>query len=84
MAIAMDDSVGLARPRTLPHLLRMLGVNHKPVSEQWHQIMAWLEHNEASRELWLSLLANGYGLHLEQDMPSFKRPGPRRRVGEMW
>jgi hypothetical protein len=84
MATAMDDSGGLAQPRTLPHLLRMLGVNDKPVNKQWQQIMSWLEHNEASRELWTSLLANGYGLHLEQDMPSFNRPGPRRRVGEMW
>lgn len=83
MATAVDNSVGLAQPRTLPHLLRVLGVNDKPVSGQWHQIMEWLEHNEASRELWMSFLANGYGLHLEHEMRSFNRPGPRRRVGEM-
>jgi hypothetical protein len=76
MATAMDDSVGLAQPRTLPQLLRMLGVNDQPISEQWHPIMAWLEHNGASRELWMSLLANGYGIHLEQVMP-FNRPVPR-------
>jgi hypothetical protein len=58
----------------------MLGVNDKPFGEQCDPIMAWLEHNEASRELWLSLLANGYGLHLEQDFPSFNRPVPRRRI----
>jgi hypothetical protein len=77
MATAMDDSVGLAQPRTLPQLLRMLRVNDKPISGQWHPIMAWLEHNGASRELWMSLLANGYGLHLEMDIPSFNRPAPR-------
>ena len=76
MATAMDDSVGLAQPRTLPQLLRMLGVNDKPISGQWHPIMAWLEHNGASRELWMSLLANGYGIHLEQVMP-LNRPVPR-------
>ena len=58
----------------------MLGVNDKPVSEQWHPVMAWLEHNEASRELWMSLLANGYGYLLEQKMPSFNRPVPRQRI----
>jgi hypothetical protein len=83
MATATDDRVGLSQPRTLPQLLRVLGVNNKPTSQQWNPIMAWLEHNEASRELWMSLLANGYGIHLEHDMPSFNRPGPRRRVGEM-
>jgi hypothetical protein len=40
--------------------------------------VAWLEHNKPSRELWLSFLANGYGLHLEQAVPSFCRPVPRR------
>jgi len=80
MATALHDSVKLAQPRTLPQLLRMLGANDKPCSEQWHPIMAWLEHNEASRELWISLLANGYGLHLEQAIPSFNRPVPRRRI----
>ncbi len=80
MTSAIDDSVGLAKPRTLPQLLRMLGVNDKPVSEQWHPVMAWLEHNEASRELWMSLLANGYGYLLEQKMPSFNRPVPRQRI----
>lgn len=83
MATAIADSVALAQPRTLPHLLRTLGVSDKPVSQQWHEIMAWLEHHEASRELWTSFLANGYGLRLEQEMPSFKRPGPRRPCGKM-
>ena len=83
MATATADSVASAQPRTLPHLLRMLGVNDKPVSQQWPQIMTWLEHNEASRELWTSFLANGYGLHLEQGMHSFNRPGPRRPLGKM-
>jgi hypothetical protein len=58
----------------------MLGVSDKPFGQHWAPIVAWLEHNEASRELWLSLLANGYGLHLEQDIPSFKRSVPRRRI----
>jgi hypothetical protein len=81
----MDDSVGLAQPRSLPQLLRMLGVSDKPVSAQWHPIMAWFEHNECSRELWMSLMANGYGCHLEeQNAVSFNRPVPRRGVGEMW
>jgi len=42
--------------------------------------MAWLEHNDASRELWMSLLANGYGKHLEREMPSLNRPIARRRI----
>jgi hypothetical protein len=58
----------------------MLGVNDKPTSQQWHPIMAWLEHNDASRELWMSLLANGYGQHLEREMPSLSRPVARRRI----
>jgi len=78
MATGMDGSVGLTQPRTLPELLRLLGVNDKSVSQQWHPIMAWFEHNEASRELWMSTLANGYGIHLEGDLPSFNRPVPRR------
>jgi hypothetical protein len=84
MATAIADSLGLSQPRTLPHLLRMLGVSDKPVSQQWHQIMEWLEHNDVSRELWTSFLANGYGLHVQQGMPSFSRPAPRRRVGRMY
>jgi hypothetical protein len=83
MATATADSVASAQPRTLPHLLRLLGVSDKPVSQQWPRIMTWLEHNEASRELWTSFLANGYGLHLEQGMHSFNRPGPRRPLGKM-
>jgi hypothetical protein len=55
----------------------MLGVNGKPTDEQWRPIMAWLESNKPSRELWISLLANGYGHHLEQAIPSFHRPAPR-------
>ena len=54
MATAMDESVGLTQPQTLPQLLRMLGLNGKPTGEQWHPIMAWLDHNEACRELWMS------------------------------
>jgi hypothetical protein len=80
MATATDDSVGLGEPRTLPQLLRMLGVNDKPTSQQWHPIMAWLEHHDASRELWMSLLANGYGQHLERAVPSLNRPISRRRI----
>jgi hypothetical protein len=79
MATATDDSVGLSQPHTLPQLLRMLGVDDKPTSEHWHPIMAWFEHNEASRELWMSLQANGYARHLE-DMRSFNRPVPRQRI----
>lgn len=55
----------------------MLGVNDKPISGHWRAIMEWLQHNEASRELWMSLLANGYGIHLEIYMPLFNRPVPR-------
>jgi hypothetical protein len=80
----MDDSVALAQPRTLPQLLRMLGVNDKPVSEHWDPILAWFKHNECSRELWRSVVANGYRYHLdEQNAVSFTRPVPRRRTGEM-
>jgi hypothetical protein len=80
MANAIDHSVELAGPRTLPELLRLLGVKDKPVAKQWRPIMDWLAKNKASPELWMSLLANGYGLLLEQMVPTFRRPIPHRRI----
>ncbi|BBU23487.1 hypothetical protein [Mycobacterium xenopi] len=80
MGTAVDHNVTSTEPRTLPELLRLLGVNDEPVAKQWEPITAWLAENEASPELWMSLLANGYGLLLEQMVPTFHRPIPHRRI----
>jgi hypothetical protein len=58
-------SGGLAGPTTLPALLRLLGVDHEPVTGQRDAIMAWLADNAPSPELLVSLFANGYGLLLK-------------------
>jgi hypothetical protein len=80
MGTALDHSVRSTQPRTLPELLRLLGVNDEPVAKQWEPITAWLAEHQASPELWMSLLANGYGLLLEQMVPAFHRPIPHRRI----
>lgn len=77
MGTATDHSV---KPRTLPELLRLLGVNDKSVADQWGPIMSWLAHNRVSPELWMSLVANGYGLQLEQMIHDFHRPIPYHRI----
>jgi hypothetical protein len=64
--ISPDET--LAGPTTvssLPALLRLLGVDHEPVPCQVDAITAWLADNAPSRELLVSLFANGYGLLLK-------------------
>lgn len=80
MEVAIAPTGGRAEPQTVPELLRLLKVSDKPVGKQWYAITAWLADNPASPKLWMSLLANGYGLHLETMMPAFKRPIPHRRI----
>ncbi len=70
----------LAPPRTLPQLLRTLGVNDEPVTTQWRAIMAWLADNQLTPRLWMSMLANGYGVIIERTTPGFHRPIPYRRI----
>jgi hypothetical protein len=49
----------------LPALLRLLGIDHEPVTRQRDVITAWLADNTPSPELLLSLFANHYGLLLK-------------------
>jgi hypothetical protein len=58
-----------SQPATVPALLRLLGIPDVPVLRHHDALAAWLEHNTPSRELRISLRANGYGLLL---------PPPRR------
>jgi hypothetical protein len=80
MGTAIARNNDLAEPSTLPELLRLLGVNDQPVAKQWEPLMAWLAEHRASRQLWMSLLSNGYGLLLEEMLPTFHRPIPHRRI----
>jgi hypothetical protein len=75
-----DDQNGSAEPRTLPGLLRLLGVGDMPVAKQWNPIMGWLIDNQPSRDLWMSLLANGYALPLQRMLPGSGRRKPYRRT----
>lgn len=57
----------LPGPATLPALLRLLGMNREPLSQQIEAVKAWLAHNTVSSELMVSLLANGFGLLVKAD-----------------
>jgi hypothetical protein len=74
MKTATHHHARLGEPTTLPALLRLLGVDHEPAARQWDSIMGWLEEHPASSELWVSLLANGYGLMLKQGVPAGHHP----------
>lgn len=80
MLKAIDHTTEFAEPTTLPALLRLLGVSDEPVGKQWFPIMDWLAGHRLSPRLWMSLLANGYGLQLEQMLRTFDRPVPVRRI----
>lgn len=67
-------------PRTVPQLLRLLGVQDMAVAKQGEAIIEWLADHTLSPKLWQSLVANGYGLEVEQTMPDFQRPIPYRRI----
>jgi hypothetical protein len=51
-----------------------------PVAKQWNPIMGWLIDNQPSRDLWMSLLANGYALPLQRMLPASGRRKPYRRI----
>jgi hypothetical protein len=74
MKTATHHHAGFGEPTTLPALLRLLGVDQEPAARQWDSIMGWLDEHPASSELWVSLLANGYGLMLKQGIPAGHRP----------
>jgi hypothetical protein len=76
MRTATRHHAGRGEPATLPALLRLLGVDHEPVARQWDPIMGWLDDHPASSELWVSLLANGYGLMLKQGVSAGHHPAP--------
>jgi hypothetical protein len=76
-AVARTES---SAPRTLAQLLRSLGVHDKPVTTQWHALVAWLADNQVTPRLWMSMLANGYGVVIERTTPGFRRPIPYRRI----
>jgi hypothetical protein len=61
MPLNSDCSGAEFQPRTVPALLRLLGVSDRPVTEQWLAISEWLAENTPSAELRCSLRANGYG-----------------------
>jgi hypothetical protein len=63
----MGTVTSLSGPSTLPVLLRLLGVDHEPVTRQLDAIAAWLADNAPRPELLVSLFANGYGLLLKLD-----------------
>lgn len=56
---------GLAGATTTPALLRLLGVDHEPVTRPADAIRVWLADNVPSPQLIVSLLSNGYGLLLK-------------------
>jgi hypothetical protein len=74
MRTATRHHAGLDEPATLPALLRLLGVHHEPAARQRDAIMGWLDDHPASSELWVSLLANGYGLMLKKGVPAGHHP----------
>jgi hypothetical protein len=74
MKTATHHHARFGEPTTLPALLRLLGVDHEPAARQWDSIMGWLAEHPASSELWVSLLANGYGLMLKQGVPAGHHP----------
>jgi hypothetical protein len=74
------------QPRTLPVLLRKLGVEHCAVEKQKVALRAWLAKNPPRLPLRLSLRSNGYGLLLAEDSvakdpsdPVTPRPRPKIR-----
>lgn len=62
-----------AVPRTLPQLLRHLGVADEPVTRQQVVIASWLAEHRPTAQLRLSIRMNGYGLLLG---PVGTRRGP--------
>lgn len=49
---------------------------------KWRALLAWFADGDHSPgvKLWESLVANGYGLQLEQTITEFKRPIPYHRI----
>lgn len=62
------------QPATVPALLRLLGIPDVPVSGHHGAIADWLEHNDPSVELRISLRANGYGLLLPPPTRGMRPP----------
>jgi hypothetical protein len=52
------------RPNTTSALLRQLGIQHDSALNQRPVLAKWLARNTATKELKVSLRANGYGLFL--------------------
>jgi hypothetical protein len=80
MKSAVKHQEGDAEPATVPQLLRRLGVENEPLGRQWGPLTKWLAENQATPQLWRSLVRNGYGLELEQQVRAFERPIPYRRI----
>lgn len=74
------NRTALEKPGTVTQLFRALGVKGQPITKQFDALVAWLADHEPSRDLWLSMVANGYGLQLEQSVGWFHRPVPYRRI----
>lgn len=64
--VSRNCGTGLVKPATTPELLRLLDVDHEPVTRQWSAITEWLTDHTPTTPLRCSLLANGYGHLLRQ------------------
>ena len=53
-------------PKTLPALLKELGIEQASVEKQKPALRAWLATHSASQPLRVSLCCNGYGLLLKE------------------
>jgi hypothetical protein len=62
------------QPRTVPALLRLLGLPDVPVLSHHEAIADWLERNDPSVALRISLRANGYGLLLPPPTRGMRPP----------
>ena len=62
------------QPSTVAVLLRLLGMEHASVIHHRAALTEWLERNNPTAELRLSLRANGYGLLLPRPEP--RKPAP--------
>jgi hypothetical protein len=76
-----DNSAASIEPETAPELLRLLKVDHEPVTRQRPAITAWLTDHRPTTSLRCSLRANGYGFLLTHTIESREDPHPIGIIG---